>query len=291
MNKDNPPIWKPLTALLFAVIVEVGQGRGDLLLVQKPQQPPPQKETQEEPQQRTRRRRLWEWTGFGEKKLWDWMQLLFIPVVLALGGYLFTLAQDARQQAIEEQRAQDAALQSYFDQMGALLENGDLRDSESEARGLARARTLSILERLAPAQEERPSIWTRSDEQRRRQERQREVLEFLYGANLINKENPAASLYNANLTYADLREINLKGADLSGVNLHGATMEPRNPGRGKGADLSDANLTYADLGSVKLSRVDLSGADLTGATNITDTQLRQPYSLEGATMPDGSKHD
>src|SRR3712207_181026 len=31
------------------------------------------------------------WTGFGERKLWDWLQLLStlaIPVVLAVGGYL-----------------------------------------------------------------------------------------------------------------------------------------------------------------------------------------------------------
>jgi hypothetical protein len=31
-------------------------------------------------------KQLWKWTGFGEKKLWDWLQLLSalaIPVVLA----------------------------------------------------------------------------------------------------------------------------------------------------------------------------------------------------------------
>jgi predicted lysophospholipase L1 biosynthesis ABC-type transport system permease subunit len=29
-------------------------------------------------------------TVFKGKTLWDWLQLLIIPVVLALGGYLFT---------------------------------------------------------------------------------------------------------------------------------------------------------------------------------------------------------
>jgi hypothetical protein len=38
-----------------------------------------------------------DWTGFNGntksgKTLWDWMQLLFIPVVLAIGGYLFSLS-------------------------------------------------------------------------------------------------------------------------------------------------------------------------------------------------------
>jgi uncharacterized protein YjbI with pentapeptide repeats len=68
-------------------------------------------------------------------------------------------------------------------------------------------------------------------------------------------------------------------------------MGARTPERSKGADLSGIDLTNADLGSVRLDRVDLSGADLTGATNITDDQWRQPYSLEGATMPDGPKKD
>jgi hypothetical protein len=31
----------------------------------------------------------WEWTGFSKRKLWDWLQLLVIPVVLAAGGFWF----------------------------------------------------------------------------------------------------------------------------------------------------------------------------------------------------------
>src|ERR687897_793276 len=81
------------------------------------------------------------WTGFSEKKLWDWLQLLSalaIPVVLAAAGLWFTAQQEARQQNIENQRAkaerglaeqraqaerelavqraQDEALQAYLSQ-------------------------------------------------------------------------------------------------------------------------------------------------------------------------------
>ena len=59
----------------------------------------PQKEPQEEaPPQKTRRGRLWTWMGFGEKRGWDWMQLLIVPVVLAIGGFLFSWTQENRQQ-------------------------------------------------------------------------------------------------------------------------------------------------------------------------------------------------
>jgi len=47
-------------------------------------------EQEKEPSKRSRRTKLWAWTGFGEKKLWDWLQLLSalaIPVVLAAAGF------------------------------------------------------------------------------------------------------------------------------------------------------------------------------------------------------------
>jgi hypothetical protein len=94
--------------------------------------------------------------------------------MLAAIGFWFTAQQDARQQEIENQRAQqaqeienqraeaerelaeqcaqDEALQDYLDQMSSLLLEKNLRDSEegSEARTLARARTRTVLGRLDP---------------------------------------------------------------------------------------------------------------------------------------------
>jgi hypothetical protein len=93
------------------------------------------------------------WTGFRGKSIWDWLQLLIVPIVLATIGLWFTQQQDARQRELEEQRAQDLALQSYLDQMSNLLLERNVRESEqgSEARTLARARTLTILPRLDPS--------------------------------------------------------------------------------------------------------------------------------------------
>src|SRR5215204_1622270 len=66
------------------------------------------------------------WTGFRGKTVWDLLQLLIVPLALAVVGLWFAAQQDARQQEIEnqradaerelaEQRAQDEALQSYLD--------------------------------------------------------------------------------------------------------------------------------------------------------------------------------
>ena len=65
----------------------------------------------------------------------------------------------------------------------------------------------------------------------------------------------------------------------------------------RGADLRDADLGISeemkeptDLSGVNLSGTNLQGSDLTDA-NVTEGQLATCKSLEGATTPDGSKHD
>ena len=75
-------------------------------------------------------------------------------------GFWFTTQQDARQQQLEDQRAEQsenrgpkgphATLQAYLDQMGTLLLDRDLReaDEDSDVRRVARARTLVVLDAL-----------------------------------------------------------------------------------------------------------------------------------------------
>jgi uncharacterized protein YjbI with pentapeptide repeats len=54
--------------------------------------------------------------------------------------------------------------------------------------------------------------------------------------------------------------------------------------------LHEANLITKNQPVVNLIGADMSGADLY-ESNITNDQLVSSRSLEGATMPDGSKHD
>ena len=80
-------------------------------------------------------RKPWTLRELGGKTLWDWLQLLIVPVALSLITVAFAWQQDARQQGIEDQRAeaerelavqraQDEALQTYIDQMGAFSLRG-----------------------------------------------------------------------------------------------------------------------------------------------------------------------
>lgn len=110
---------------------------------------------------------------------------------------------------------------------------------------------------------------------------------FLGPANLSEAILCGASLRRANLRGANLSGTDLSGADLSGANLSGANLSGTNL---SDTDLSTVNLSNANLNTAKFSGADLCEADLRGAKGITDEQLGEAKSLEGAIMPDGSKH-
>jgi hypothetical protein len=158
----------------------------------------------------SKRRIAWpKWTGFRGRTIWDWLQLLIIPFVLAVIGFYFTSAQEyahqlelearraAEARELEEQRLQNAALQTYLAGMRELLLDKNLRTSgeDSEIRAVARAQTRSTLVQLSP-------------------EGQGTAIQFLYEASLINKEHPVVSLSDVRLRGADLSHLDLSGADL-----------------------------------------------------------------------------
>jgi len=226
------------------------------------------------------------WTGFGQykvngevqpfKTLWDWLDLLIVPIVLALGGYLFTRSENRRTQDIADQqrdldrqiaddRRQDDTLQAYLDGMSQLLTDKDrplheaqLGDSLST---IARARTLTVLSRLDG-------------------DRKRSVVQFLYEAKLISKDRAVLDLKEADLSGANLSEGHLPGAYLRWTRLREANLCM--------TDLRDADLSEADLGGGDLRRTNLSNANLNGAglreadlrwANLPDADLSEPEPL------------
>lgn len=221
--------------------------------------------------------------GFRGKTVWDWMQLFIVPLALALIGLWFTAQQDNRQRQqqiaeakqarqIEEQRTQDAALQAYLDQMSTLLltENG-LRSSKegSEVRTLARARTLTVLDRLG-----------KNDNAPNMPDRKRNVVQFLYEAKLIqSKGTPVIDLDGADLSHTDLSKMRLEDVNLNDTNLTNATFSS---GQNlSGAWMGNANLTEADLEGVNLDGAYLDSANLTG-TDLTGVKLSDSTDLTGS---------
>jgi uncharacterized protein YjbI with pentapeptide repeats len=241
------------------------------------------------------------------RTVWEWLTVLTISAVITVVALMFTARQAQQQRETQFQQASDEAVQAYYDEMSTLLIEHDLRTSpeDSEARTLARARTLTILSRLDP-------------------ERRSRILQFLLEAELVQRleqKNPVITLSGAslsgvfvpddtNLSYADLSGTDLSGADLSDANLgttylmatdlhdanlSRATLSFSDLGL---ADLSDANLSDADLTQADLQDADLTGADLWEA-DLTDakggvtekTLARQAGYVGDTTMQTGTRRE
>src|SRR4051794_653282 len=98
------------------------------------------------------------WLGFGERRwsksadeevapaktLWDVLQLLIVPAMLAAIALAFSMSQDARDRAIAEDDRQDKNLQAYFDRMSDLILDHGLAHTKpgSSVSQLARNVTL-----------------------------------------------------------------------------------------------------------------------------------------------------
>jgi uncharacterized protein YjbI with pentapeptide repeats len=267
----------------------------------------------------------WDWTGFNRpsKTLWDWLQLLgvlAVPIVVGFGAVWFTIRQGKVADTENKDNQREAALQNYIDKMSELLLEKKLRDSaeEDEVRKVARIRTITVLNQLDARRV--GYVFTFLDEAKlllKSQEQEDNVVSLdeadlravnwsqanLIGANLSKAKLIGANLSEALLLFANLSETNLIDANLIGVSLNGAALNGAalwgadlSRAYLGGADLIDANLSNANLGNADLKGADLKGADLsnanlTGATGTTPEQLAKAKSLQGATMPDGSKHE
>ena len=212
--------------------------------------------------------------------------IIFGGYVLAFGASVLWVPKwyASRRTNPEEQRAQDAALQTYLDQMEHwVLDRSDPLATSSPRgprRALARERTLRVLEGLGP-------------------KHKRSVLRFLHALELIGNDAPVIPLEGADFSGAHLVDMRPMGSNLVGVNLSNADLtdawlndfSPRAgdivralkdnvyPGAFEEpiytSNLVRANLMGAVLKRTMLAGCDLQSADLTDARAcLTDRDVR-----------------
>jgi Pentapeptide repeats (8 copies) len=198
-------------------------------------------------------RLTWGWTGLPGKTLWDWLQLLVIPVALAGLAFLLNSSQSSREQRREDERtarqrvtaadnAREETLRVYLTQMSGFMLDRKLPRSAPDAgvRAVARTVTLTTLRRLNGR-------------------RRGLLVRFLRAARLVERSDPKVRLTGANLQSARLKGGTLVDADLSGANLTKANLSQTTLIH---ADLRRANLPKANLRWANLQKADLDGADL-----------------------------
>jgi uncharacterized protein YjbI with pentapeptide repeats len=221
-----------------------------------------------------------EWTGFGPgsklpddplpRTLWDWLELIIVPVAVAGGVAWLNRVQKQAEDARAKDRLRQAELVDYYGRLTDLIIEHKLgsTDEKDGARTIAHALTLTVL----------PGLDGR---------RKGQIVRFLHEAGLINgKTNgkPVINLAGADASKANLQrmrlrdavmvEFNLAESDLTETDLRGTDLAK--------SDLSGAVLLNADLSRTKLTGARLIGADLTraklnesvlAATDLTDAIL------------------
>ena len=218
------------------------------------------------------------------KTLYDWLQLLIIPFVIAVAGYFINLTISRGEQAEREQRdkterniafdrQRETILKDYIDKMSELLLHENLSTSSEgdEVRKVADFWTAYAFSRLATRQKVN-------------------VVDFLRISKLIEADK-IVDLSNCDLSKADYHNRYFKGLNFTGAYMREFDFSD--------SDMSNANLCRAYLADADLTNADLTNADLTNAyltnaylTNakVTPEQLAKTKSLRGAIMPDGSTH-
>lgn len=185
------------------------------------------------------------------KTVWDWLQLLIVPAMLAAIAVAYNAAQASREHHREDRAERDATLLAYFTQEGDLMLKGQLLPShpESAAAEVARTITLATVHRLDGL--------LKAD-----------VVRFLSEAQLIEFDSPVVRLQGADLRHLNLvdaallanvsfAEANLRGARFDGASLIHVKFAQ--------ADLRGASFRGASRGSVDFTLAKLNGAVFDGA--------------------------
>lgn len=247
------------------------------------------------------------------KTLWDFVQLLVIPVVLSLGVLYFNQQERKTERRMTEERAQDSALQNYLDRLSDLILSRSLLDEEkslersdaSPVHQVAQVRTITILRQLNTRRQNIIFQFLRDTNLAASLLTNASLLDInlhdahIWNINICRSSLIRAKMSGASLYGADLREAKLIDADLSRTNLFSASLKKALLIRCNlsGANLSGANLSEANLSGVHWDGSNLEGADLTGAfildsdgkkIPVSEANLQGVQSLRGATMPDGT---
>ncbi len=229
--------------------------------------------------------RRWSWVGVRPPKsqsadeqtyktLWEWLQLIVVPLALALGLYWLNDQQHHTDTQIAANQRQDAAIATYFDRMSDLLLTGKLKQAQPQ-RGnvpiaLARARTLTTLQQLTDGQRkayvvhllyeaaliDAPSIGD---------PRNRGAIVVLDFADLRGLEWADLQLTRVDLTNTDLRNADFRNADLHGSYFLGAKLQGA---KFAGADLDDVNFQGSDITLSQINAAICHDHTVTGDGNI-----------------------
>jgi uncharacterized protein YjbI with pentapeptide repeats len=214
-----------------------------------------------------------DWTGFQNKKAWDLLELLIVPIVLAIGATLFSQFQRNTEIQIETERQREAALQSYIDRIKDLVLELYSSDIEPDEKSNETPEVFETIGNIAAA-------YTRATLQQLDSKRKGMLIEFLYDTHLIGWAEPVPDV-----EYAPLILLG-ESADLSGLTvnapaLRGIVLSFTNISNSKllGLDLYKAHLRGSNMSNSYFVGVNFSGAEM-GGVNFSGVRIGDGVAME-----------
>ncbi|WP_288124670.1 pentapeptide repeat-containing protein [Microcystis sp. LE19-131.1A] len=241
------------------------------------------------------------WSGFQKKSFWDWLQLLIVPLMLALGAFYLNSAAEFRDNQIAQEQKHQEILTDYFSKMQGLIvetkkskQTPGSKESNSKERLLlefrptAQALTLSVLEQLDG-------------------KRKGKVITYLAESQLITVDNnspstePEINLYGANLKGMVLNDVDqvetvdkkplgvvIDKADITNSNIKNVKLFEGSQLRESDfsqANLTDVYFTGADMQGAKFIKSQMTNVDLSN-TNLTSANFDNVETTEIIISPD-----
>jgi uncharacterized protein YjbI with pentapeptide repeats len=212
----------------------------------------------------------YEWSGFQNKRGWDWLALLIVPIVLAVAVNFVQNDAAERQKVSDLSRSQQQLMLEYFKNVKDIVLK-EKKDMELNQEGSNPNMQINQ-ENLSPQAKKLIASFTKVLVPNINGVQKRQVIDFLYDLGMIkcegepqdgvsrvqscgevryssSKNNQKFSdnlinLSEVNFENVDLREMQLPNLYLPKVNLNGANFTKSNL---DGADLTDSSLNKANF--------------------------------------------
>lgn len=203
------------------------------------------------------------WTGFGPydekvdgprgKTLWDWLDLMIIPLTIGFIGFLYKEADQEKSINKQKEKDQLTNVDSFFKILTELITKNNLLNNTSNDPNRIIARTRSI-----QALDEADS------------ERKGQILQFIYESGLINLK-PILNLNGVNAKKSNLEGIVLRYAEIRGAYFNNSCLKNTFLDNSCfiSCDFSNSNFTECSLNNTDLSYTNLSNTNLKNLNLLT----------------------
>jgi uncharacterized protein YjbI with pentapeptide repeats len=229
---------------------------------------------------------LWRWL-FGDRSLWDWLTLLFIPLALAVIGLQISSLFNAQRNDSDVEKTRFEAVERYLTTLASPavlpLRNPSVGIPENQKNaqdggdavrygcGLAQPRgvTASSLTRALAS-----SLTHLRKSIADKQVQKKIILDYLYTRGLINRGDNVLDLRHADMTSGDFYQADLKNSCLNDIMFADSAASPGSASDFRFAELQQANLSGANLARANLRNAKLQGAILTNWASLFRADLR-----------------